>query len=138
MPVQISANFPVQYKQFNSAFNEWYRQVCNKASVNGFYILKTSLPVKRKYRIDKSGTLYIGNGSVAGKAQRIKQFVACLNALNAEHFAGVLYHGKGYKKEYPLQTLSLYIELTSSHKVTACKFMEEYIEKFGEPPLLNT
>lgn len=132
------STFEVKYPFFSRHFEPWRIKHKKEYHTHGIYILKTSLLVPRELAIDTEAILYIGYGPVLNNgANRPKQLVEALNGSDLKHKAGVYYNDHDYDRYYPLETLTLYVELTGLYRMMAHEILERYQRKFGELPLLN-
>ena len=133
-----SSTFEVKYPLFDRQFEPWRIKHKKEFLTHGIYILKTSVTVPRELAIDSEAILYIGYGQVLNNgANRPKYLVDALNGSDLKHHAGVWYNDHDYDRYYPLDTLTLYVELTKLHKMIAYELLNRYQKKFGELPLLN-
>jgi len=133
-----SSTFEVKYPLFSRRFEPWRIKHKEEYSTHGIYILKTSVTVPRELAIDSEAILYIGCGAVLNNgANRPKHLVDALNGSDLKHPAGVWYNEHDYDRYYPLETLTLYVELTKLNKLMADELLDRYRQKFGELPLLN-
>ena len=133
-----SSTFEVKYPLFDRQFEPWRINHRKEYSTRGIYILKTSVSVPRELAIDTDAILFIGHGAVLNNGvNRLKHLVDALNGSDLKHHAGVWYNDHDYFRYYPLETLTLYVELTRLNKMMAHELLERYQKKFGELPLLN-
>ena len=133
-----SSTFEVKRSLFDQQFEPWRKKYHKEYSSKGIYILKTSVTVPRKLAIDSEAILYIGYGDVLNKgANRLIHLVDALNGPDVKHKAGVAYNNHAYYRYYPLETLSLYVELTTLQRTMGHELLEGYQRKVGELRLLN-
>ena len=136
--LKISATFPLIAPLFKQQFEFWRtEQKRDAVFYKGIYIVKTSVPVQRKTGCDNEGILYIGKGIILGEQHRLFNLADAFNAMDINHMAGVIYNGKKYVDVYPLNTLSLYVEVSGNYRLLAKNILENYQHKYGELPLLN-
>ena len=134
----LSATFPLIAPLVKQQFEFWrMEQKRTAVFFTGVYLVKTSIPTQRKTGCDNEGILYIGKGNVLGENNRLLDLGDAFNGAGVKHIAGILYNGRRYVDLYPLDTLSLYVEITNNYRLLAKHKFESYQQKYGELPLLN-
>jgi len=125
---------PIFYKEFDVWLKEKGKEQCPK---EGIYILCADKPIQRILGTDESGILYIGKGEILSSRTRIGKLINSINDKEQKHEAGNRYNEALYVRKFPLESLSLKIELVKNPRNVEKNKLTEYYQKFGELPPLN-
>lgn len=128
-------------KPISLAEDRFWKNIPEVGGVYHIYCYKGKKPItiNRVLGIDKQGILYIGKSDNLRERLRMLWRVLNPNLKATAHTFGTKYNGNNkLKKVFPLKTLSVSFKTTSEPKNLETKLLNQYFDKFGEVPPMNS